>query len=193
MQGCELASWTMTHREAVPDEDLAAWWIGDAGGDDLDWDWDELRVDREPKPSGPPWYRSPGPLLALISVAAATLVVAVALVIADSGEIPTRPALGTKTVPTGGPGSSRAAATATAPGPSTPAPASSAIDETPADEQPTLPAEVAGPAEPAASAAAPPPLPVNSPGVLAESNPEGPRINVTRSPMSFSPGSSAVD
>ncbi len=38
----------MTHREAVPDEDLAAWWSGDAGGDDLEWDWDELRVDREP-------------------------------------------------------------------------------------------------------------------------------------------------
>ncbi len=180
----------MTDREALPDEDLAAWWIG---GDDLDWDWDELRVDHEPEPSGPPWYRSPGPLLALISVAAATLVVAVALVIADSGEIPTRPALGTKTVPTGVPSPSRAVATATAPEPSTPAPESSAVDETPDEGQSPVPAEAAGPAEPAASAAAPPPLPVNSPGALAESDPEGPRINVTRSPMSFTPGSSAGD
>lgn len=183
----------MTEREALPDEDLDAWWIGDDGGGYFDWDWDEPRVDREPEPSGPPWCRSPGPLLALISVAAATLVVAVALVIADSGEIPTRPASGTKTVPTGVPSSSRAVATATAPRPSTPAPESSAVDETPAEEQPPVPAEVAESAEPAAPAAAPPPLPVNSPGVLAESTIEGPRINVTRSPMSFTPGSSAGD
>lgn len=183
----------MTDREALPDEDLAARWIGDTSGDDLDWEWDELRVDREPEPSGPPWYRSPGPLLALISVAAATLVVAAALVIADSGEIPTRPALDTKTIPTGVSSPSRAVATASVPEPSTPAPASSAVNETPAEEQSPVPAEIAGPAEPAASAAAPPPLPANSPGTLAESNPEGPRINVTRSPMSFTPGSSAGD
>lgn len=194
----ELASWTMTDPEALPDEDLSVWPI-----DDFGWDWVEPGVDRKPEPSGPPWYRSPGPLLTLIAGAAATLVVAVTLVITDSGEIPTRPALGTKTVPTDAPGPSRAAPatepttepTTGAPGPSTPVSASSPAEDAPAEEESPAPAEVAEAAEPAAPAAAVPPapvpVPVDSPGSLAGSDSEGPRINVTRSPMSFTPGSSA--
>lgn len=181
----------MTDPEALADEDLAAWPIDDFGVD-----WDDPRVDREPAPSRPPWYRSPGPLLALISGAAATLVVAVTLVLTDSREIPTRPALGTKTAPTGAPSPSRAAPAIGAPGPSTPASAPSPADEAPTREEPPAPAEVpevAAAAEPAAPAAAPAPapLPVDSPGSLAGSESDGPRINVTRSPMSFTPGSSA--
>ena len=185
----------MTDPEALPDEDLSGWPI-----DDFGLDWDEPPVDREPERSGPPWYRSPGPLLTLIAGAAATLVVAVTLVITDSGEIPTRPALGTKTVPSSAPSPSRAAP-ATAPttgesGPSTPASASPSAERAPAEEQSPAPAEDVEPVatEPAAPAAAQPrgPLPVDSPGSLAGSDSEGPRINVTRSPMSFTPGSSAA-
>jgi hypothetical protein len=182
----------MTEPEALPDEDLVGWPI-----DNFGWDWDEPGVDREPERSGPPWYRSPGPLLTLIAGAAATLVVAVTLVITDSGEIPTRPALGTKTAPTDAPSPSRAAPV-TAPtfgesGPLTPASASSPAEEAPTEEESPAPAEAAEAAEPAAPAAAvpPAPVPVDSPGSLAGSDSEGPRINVTRSPMSFTPGSSA--
>ena len=186
----------MTDPEALPDEDLSAWPIDDDADQDFGWDWDAPPVDREPEPGRAPWYRSPGPLLALISVATATLVVAVALVITDSGEIPTRPALGTKTVSTGAPSPSRAAPTADAPEPSTPAPASA--EESTAEEEPPAPAEVVRAAEQAAPSAAPPPAarPVDNPGPVEGSNVEGgisdgPRINVTRTPMSFSPGSSA--
>lgn len=177
----------MTDPEALPDEDLSAWPI-----DEFGWDWDDPRVDREPEPSGPPWYRSPGPLLALISGAAATLVVAVTLLITDSGEIPTQPALGTKAVPSSAPSASRAAPAANAPGPSTPASASPAAEGSPSEGESPAPAAVAEAAEPAAPAGAPPPapLPVDGPGTLAGTDSEGPRINVTRSPMSFTPGSS---
>jgi hypothetical protein len=181
----------MTDPEALPDEDLSAWPIDDDADEDFGWDWDAPPVDREPEPGRAPWYRSPGPLLALISGAAATLVVAVALVVTDSGEIPTRPALGTKTVSTGATSPSSAAPTADAPEPSTPAPSSA--EESTAEEEPPAPAEVARAAEPAAPSAAPPPAarPVDRPGTVAGGNSEGPRINVTRSPMSFTPGSSA--
>lgn len=178
----------MTDPEALP-EDLCAWPIDDYADEDFGWDWDAPPVDREPEPGGPPWYRSPGPLLAVISCAAATLVVAVALVVTDSGEIPTRPALGTKAVPTGAPSPSRSAPTAGAPEPSTPSSAASSAEEPAAAEEPPATAEVTRAAEPAAPVAAPPPapLPVDGPGTDSE----GPRINVTRSPMSFTPGSSA--
>ena len=183
----------MTDPEALPDADLSVWPM-----DDFGWDWDEPGVDREPEPGGPPWYRSPGPLLALIAGAAATLVVAVTLVITDSGEIPTRPALGTKAVPTDAPGPSRAEApteSTTAPttgesGPSTPASASSSAEEAPAEEESPAPAEDVEPEVGEPAAAVPPaPLPVDSPGTVAGNDSDGPRINVTRSPMSFSPGS----
>ena len=189
----------MTDPEALPDEDLSGWPIGDFG-----WDWDEPGVDREPEPSDPPWYRSPGPLLALISGAAAALVVALALVIAGSGEIPIRPALGTKAVSTDAPGPSRAVPTTeptteptTAPttgesGPSTPASASSSAEGAPTEEQSSAPAEDVEPEAGEPAAAVPPaPLPVDSPGTVAGGDSDGPRINVTRSPMSFAPGSSA--
>jgi hypothetical protein len=186
----------MTDPEALPDEDLSAWPINDDADEDFDWDWDAPPVDREPEPSRPAWYRSPGPLLALISGAAATLVVAVALVITDSGEIPTRPALGTKAVSTGAPSPSRAAPTADAPESSPSVPSSA--EESNAEEEPPAAVAVVRAAEPAAPPAAPPPaaLPVDSPGAVegsnaAGSNSDGPRINVTRSPMSFTPGSSA--
>jgi hypothetical protein len=176
----------MTDPEALPDEDLSGWPI-----DDFGWDWDEPGVDRKPEPSGPPWYRSPGPLLTLIAGAAATLVVAVTLVITDTGEIPTRPALGTKAVPTDAPGPSRAEAPTEPPtgesGPSTPASASSSADGAPAED---VEPEAPEPAPPAA-AVPPAPLPVDSPGTVAGGDSDGPRINVTRSPMSFTPGSSA--
>ena len=197
----------MTDPEALPDEDLSAWPIDDDADEDFGWDWDAPPFDREPEPSGPPWYRSPGPLLTLIAAAAATLVVAVALVIVGSGEIPIRPALGTKTVPTDAPGPSRAAPPTESPtapttepstgesGPSTPASASSSAEEAPTEEESPTPAEDVEPeaGEPAAPAAAvpPAPLPVDSPGTVASGDSDGPRINVTRSPMSFSPGSSA--
>ena len=183
----------MTDREAFPAGDLSAWPIDDDDvrfGWDWDWDWDDHRFDRAPEPSGPPWYRSPRPLLALIAGAAATLVVAVALVITGTGEIPTRPALGIKTIPTSAPGLSRATPVTEAPAP----PSSS--DEPPptgaTEPAPDDAAEAAGAAPPVAPSDPPAPPPVDSPAPIpAGTDSDGPRTNVTRSPMSFTPGVSA--
>lgn len=168
----------MAERDTLPDEDLAAW-PDDGHGDPWDgWD-DDFTVRPTPPPPGPPWYRSPRLLLTLIGLAAAVLVVAAALLVTSSfsGEIPDRPALDTR-IPS-----------SAAPVPEMTGPPIS--DEVTPTSTPTSSAEPSPPAEPAtdvveepAPSAAGPAAPSSRPR-----NAEGPRINVTRTPMSFTPGS----
>ncbi len=149
-----------------------------------DWDgseWDGIR----PRPAAPPqvsrpWYRDPRWLFALIALAAAALVVATVLLVTgrNSGEIPTAPALTTRTPAssTSTPSPRNAIPSASTSAPST-TPASSTPEEANAVDIPA-PVEVTATAEPPAEAPAP----------SQSQSPAGPRINVTRTPMSFSPG-----
>ena len=187
----------MTEHGALSGEDLSAWPDGPVAWDDSGWDdgaWDDgawagAPAGRPPQPPGPPWYRSPRLLLTLIGLAAAVLVVAAALLVTGkySGEIPAGERLDSRTsaaVPAGS-ASARETVSATATSsatstrssetsPTSPSPSSSPSAE-PGPEPPPEPAE------PAPSAAPPPPA-------SQPRNPGGPRINVTRTPMSFTPG-----
>ena len=69
----------MTEREALPYEDLGAWFT-----DDLRPGWARYWSQAPAAPPKPPWYRNPRVLLAVITVAAAALVVAAALL--ESGQ-----------------------------------------------------------------------------------------------------------
>jgi hypothetical protein len=162
-----------------------------------DWDGSYLPAARRPQPprDSRPLYRDPRWLFLLIALAAAALVVATVLLVTGrgSGEIPTAPGLGTRTPanttsapsPSGAPPSpSQSAESASASSSSTPAsPTSSPSSTTPASEEPAA-VDVPEQQQPTASAAEPPPPPAAS----QNRSPSGPRINVTRTPMSFSPG-----
>ena len=130
----------------------------------------------------PPWYRNPRLLFGLIAVAAAAIVVATVLLITgrESGEIPTTPQLSIRTTPA----TPSERSTPRAPSESSSAPASSSLsaESSPAstDESPA-PAEPPQPAEPSAA-------PAPSPTAGQSTSPAGPKINVTRTPMSFAPG-----
>ncbi len=175
----------MTGRNALPDEDLSAWpddgygYGADDGYDDTLW---EIQPSAAPMPASrqaPPWYRSPRLLLLLIGLAAAVLVVATALLVTGrtAGEIPRTPRLETRTATSVPPASASSTPSGTV------TPASSSAPASPTPERTTEPSPEAAPepAEPAASAAAPPPA-------APSRSPQGPRINVTRTPMSFTPG-----
>ncbi|MGI9125064.1 MAG: hypothetical protein ACR2JM_09995 [Mycobacterium sp.] len=158
---------------AGQDEGIPEWPFEDFGEPD----WDDYPVTTLPVPPERPWYRSPRLLLVLIVAAAAALVVAAALLVTGnfSGEIPTGPGrLHTVTATSASP-SSTASPTTTSASSTTP---SSSTSTEPA----TSPPESAATEEP----------PLEAPGGPGgEDRSEGPRINVTRSPMSFTPGQSA--
>ncbi len=183
----------MTDPETLTDEDLA---MSGYPADDLDvagytWDdyvdgdgsylddeWAAIPAQPAPAPS-PPWFRNPRLLFGLITVAAAALVVASVLLITgrQSGEIPTTPQLSTRATPTSAaersprPSSEQ---TATATSPTAESSSSDAVEtgEPPTPQQQVVP-----------SAAPPPP-----PAAEQSRTPAGPNLNVTRTPMSFTPG-----
>jgi len=167
MGGCGLVSIAMTEREALPYEDLGAWFT-----DDLRPGWARYWNEAPTAPPKPPWYRNPRVLLTVITVAAAALVVAAVLLVtlskADFNQ--TRQLRSIDPVPTAT--ATRQAEIASA------APAPTAA---PAQESEVTPAE-----SPVPSADAPPPPAV--PRSVVPSHSDGPRINVTRTPMSFTPG-----
>jgi cytoskeletal protein RodZ len=177
----------MTDPEALTDEDLTtSGWPGDTF-DEADWDsypiddWADPPVEQH-QPPAPPWYRNPRLLFGLIAVAAAALVVATVLLITgrESGEIPTTPQLSVRTTPTTP--SERSTPPAPSESSSAPVSASDGAESAPADaEEAPAPAE---PAQPAEASAAPAPAPTAVQG----KSPAGPKINVTRTPMSFTPG-----
>jgi len=163
--GRGLSSSAMTEREALPYEDLGAWFT-----DDLRPGWARYWNEAPVAPPKPPWYRNPRVLLAVITAAAAALVVAAALLVtlskADFNQ--TKQLISINPAPT----ATRPAEIAGA----TPSPSTATEQEsepTPADS-------------PAPSADAPPPAPV--PRSVDSNHSDGPRINVTRTPMSFTPG-----
>lgn len=157
----------MSEREALPYEDLGAWFT-----DDLRPGWARYWNEAPTAPPRPPWYRNPRVLLAVITVAAAALVVAAVLLVtlSNANFNQTTQLRSINPVP---------AATATRP-----AETASAIPApTTAREQESEPS----PAEsPVPSADAPPPPP--APRAVDPDHSDGPRINVTRTPMSFTPG-----
>jgi len=157
----------MTEREALPYEDLGAWFT-----DDLRPGWARYWNEAPAAPPKPPWFRNPRVLLTVITVAAAALVVAAVLLVtlskADFNQ--------TKQLRSIDPVST---ATATRPADiasETPAPTTA-----PAQESEMTPAQ-----SPVPSADAPPPPAV--PRSVDPNHADGPRINVTRTPMSFTPG-----
>lgn len=181
----------MTDPETLADEDLAmsgypADDLVDAGyawddyidGSYLDDDWAAIPAQPAPAPS-PPWFRNPRLLFGLITVAAAALVVASVLLItgSQSGEIPTTPQLSTRATPSSAaepsprPSSQQ---TATATSPTAESSSSDAVEtaEPPAPQQQVVPS------------AAPP----HPPAAEQPRTPAGPNLNVTRTPMSFTPG-----
>lgn len=170
--------------DAADDEVAWSGYLDDGGDLDagyLDDQWTAVPAQPARAPS-PPWFRNPRLLFGLIAVAAAALVVASVLLITgrESGEIPTTAQLHTRATPSSPversrprPSSEPAPATATSPTPSSEASSSEA--------EPTAePAATERPAIAPSASAAPPP---------AEQAPNlsGPNLNVTRTPMSFSP------
>jgi hypothetical protein len=150
---------------------------------DREWEWDSYPVPPAPQKVSPPWYRSPGLLLALIGAAAAVLVVATALLVGGrfGGDIPTSPQLNTRTA---------------TPSPSAapqPPPAQRRTSTGPSTTESTTPSATAEPPPVVEQPAEPPPPPPAEPPAVerAPADSDGPRINVTRTPMSFSPGTSA--
>jgi len=176
----------MNDSEALADEDLSTSGYLHDDVDDPDWsgypidDWGPYPVERAQPPAAP-WFRNPRLLFGLIAVAAAALVVATVLLITgrQSGEIPAAPQLSTRTTPNT-PSASSTPRPPSEPASSTP-PSSSPSAESPAVDtgESPAPAESEQPAEP-------PIAPLPSPA--ASQSPAGPRINITRTPMSFTPG-----
>ena len=176
----------MTDPEALADEDLTMSGYPDGHLVDDAWDgypsddWDTYPVIEPLQPAKAPWFRNPRLLFGLIAIAAAALVVATVLLITgkQSGEIPTTPDPGSIATT-----SARSTPRAPSkPAPSTPVSSSpSAETSSPSAEETATPAEPEQPAEPPAD-----PLPP-SPTTRQSKSPAGPKINVTRTPMSFAP------
>jgi hypothetical protein len=160
-------------------------WDGDEWDGD-EWDGDEWdgyaaapRSTAAPRASRP-WYRDPRWLFGLIALAAAALVVATVLLVTGrgSGEIPTAPELTTRTpaVPSGTP----------RPEPRVPESASpTTTTSASSTSEQSSPVDSPAPEQPAVSL---PEVPEAPPAVSPTKSQAGPRINVTRTPMSFSPG-----
>ncbi len=155
-------------------------------GEPLDGSFDEWDGYLTPRPTPPsrvsrPWYRDPRWLFGLIALAAAALVVATVLLVTGrvSGEIPTAPELTTRT-----PSSATSAPSPrSAPPRQSESPTTTSTSAASTTEEPSA---VDNPAAdpPTASGAETAPQPTAS----QSAKPAGPRINVTRTPMSFSPG-----
>jgi cytoskeletal protein RodZ len=166
----------MTDPEALAYEDV----VDDAWDSYPADDWNTYPVAGPVQPAKAPWFRNPSLLFGLIAMAAAALVVATVLLITgkQSGEIPTTPDLSTRATP-----SVRSTPRApSGPAPSTPESSSTPETSTESAEETAAPAEPEQPAEPPAA-----PLPP-SPSASQSKSPAGPKINVTRTPMSFTPG-----
>ena len=158
----------MTEREALPYEDLGAWLT-----EDLFPGWARYWNEAPTAPPKPPWYRNSRVLLAMITVAAAALVVSSVLLVTLDGAGFNQ----TKQLRSINPGTSAAVTTA----PQTVSATTQAPIPSPASESASE--SITAP-EPSASAE-PRPLAPGTPNL----NPsDGPRINVTRNPMSFTPG-----
>jgi len=151
----------------MPYEDLGAWFT-----DDLLPGWTRYWNEAPAAPPKPPWYRNSRVLLAMITAAAATLVVATALLVTLSSADFNQ----TRQLRSINPAAPIAPATETAPIAAPPSPEAQAETE----------AEPPAAADPNASADAPPPPP--APRLVDSNNSDGPRMNVTRAPMSFTPG-----
>lgn len=181
----------MTEPDAVPDEWQVesdrhpADWNWDDPDDD--WDWAQTRAQPATQAASPPWYRGPKLLLGLIGLAAAALVVATALLVGGrfSGEIPTSRQLNTRTA--------TATARTSAPTPtesqrtsSSESTAESSTESSSTESSSTEPSlspeQNPEPVAPPPPAASEPPAPAPAP-----KRDEGPRTNVTRTPMSFTP------
>ncbi|MCB1290590.1 hypothetical protein [Mycolicibacterium sp.] len=194
----------MTDREAPPEGDLSDWLIDQHGDTVVDdcaaWDewgaWDEWRDqdewcgwDGDPgagtqHPVGPPFYRRPGLILSLIMIAAAALVVALALLIANDGlgRTPDKPHPSRLTPPT----PSALPTPSGTPSAETPSPAEARPEPSPTEPPESdqdLQSTTAEP-QPAADD-----VPAPAAAERGTQNSPGPRINVTRTPMSFTPGS----
>ena len=157
----------MTEREALPYEDLGAWLT-----EDLFPGWARYWNEVPTAPPKPPWYRNSRVLLLIVTAAAAVLVVASVLLVTLDGAGFNQ----TKQLGSIRPATSAAVTTAPQSASATPIPTPT---PSPVSEQGSAPA-------PAPSASAEPPPPATR---TADANPsDGPRINVTRTPMSFTPG-----
>lgn len=155
-----------------------------------EWDWDsEPEADqygdpyadtyvRWPEPETPirrPLHRNPVILLGLIAAASVALSVAAVLLLTDSRDADAP----TKLKPT-------IRTTAVVLPPSESASEPSAVETTPETSADEASATESAEEIPAAPTEAPAPVPSARGG--GEDNSDGPRINVTRSPMSFTPG-----
>ena len=153
-----------------PDEN----WYDPSDYDDTYVHWDDEATPRQP------WHRSTGALVGVIATASAALAVAFVLLL-TSGTGSDRPSRLIPTIRT-------TAATAPPAQPTVePGPAQTTA-ETSAEEtdDQTDASEAEGRQSPAGPAPAGEPSPTQ---VNRTSEPEGPQINVTRAPMSFTPGS----
>lgn len=158
----------MTDRGALPYEDLGGWLT-----EDLFPGWAAYWNEAPAAPPKPPWYRNTRVLVAIITAAAAALVMAGAALVAlgSPGFTPARP-MGEIA-----PRTSTPVIPATVP--------RTAADVTSGTETADPPKPVPGPAE----SAAPPDLPARAAPAPDSRRSDGPRINVTRTPMSFTPAS----
>ncbi|MCB1286424.1 MAG: hypothetical protein KDB47_01700 [Mycobacterium sp.] len=188
----------MTDREAPREGDLSEWRIDQRGDTAVDdwaaWDewgvWDDW-ADRDGHPGagaqhqiGPPFYRRPALILSLMMIAAAALVVALALLIANDGlgRTPEEPHPSRLSPPT----PSAPPTPSGTPGAETPPPAEARPEPSPTEpteSDPDLQGTTAPP-EPAVGD-----VPAPAAAERGTQNSPGPRINVTRTPMSFTPGS----
>lgn len=157
----------MTEREALPYEDLGAWLT-----EDLFPGWARYWNEAPTAPPKPPWYRNSRVLLAMITAAAAVLVVASVLLVTLDGAGFNQ----TRQLRSINPATTAAVTTAPQSASATPLPTPSPVSELQSAPAP----------EPSVSAE-PPPAPRTPEANLSD----GPRINVTRTPMSFTPGITA--
>ena len=197
----------------APEEGYAEDWLEDQWQDQYgnqyedQWadhyeDWSDDQYDDEyvhwyepPPPVRRPWHRNPAVLIGLIAAASAALAVAAVLLLAGEpdGHTPTRltPIISTTAVSVApsyeppvadAPTSAESAAETTAEGGA----AGADVPDMPgADASQADVPEAEAPAEAPAEVPAPPPISARD-GESGDS--EGPRVNVTRSPMSFTPG-----
>ena len=187
----------MTEQDARHEEDL---WARpeDDNDDQTGWDdaaWDEYVSSKyHPRPADSPRsaQRASRLLLSIIVVATAALVVAVAVLVSGNfaGRIPTSPQLAT---PTSEP-EPVAPTNSTIPGGKSPSSSSSDVPSPVRTTEPESASETPQPVpaapEPASSepAAPSPTAPSPTAGSPERKPASGPRINVTRTPMSFTPG-----
>lgn len=149
-------------------------WTEDSWTDDDGWN--ELNDWPAPqKPAGAPWFSNPRLLFGLIAVAVAMFVVATVLLITGRAPAPT------PNPPPPRPPAPIGPSVRNFPRPALPTEPSEPPPSVEYTQEVQVPIEVFQPPQPSASAPQPP-----QPSAV-ESDSPGPRINVTRNPMSFSP------